>query len=125
MRINHVTILVKNKTESKIFYTEILGLKKFERNGRLWIKVGDQFIHITDNSGKPVRGTFYHFAIEVKGLKNFVNKIRVKGVKIFDVDIKPLPANEVLKSQSNYFIKDPDGNLIEFIEENNHFFNGK
>lgn len=56
MFINHVTVLVTDKKHAEEFYVGKLGLEPV-RVGKssLWIKVGDQFIHITDNSGSPRR----------------------------------------------------------------------
>ncbi len=122
MRINHVTILVKDAKIAKRFYNKVLGFEVLEKEKRLWIKIGKQFIHITDNSGKPVKGTFYHFSIEIKGLVKFISKLKNNGIKIFDVDIKTIGDKE-LDSNRNYFLRDPDGNLLEFIEANNSFFN--
>lgn len=121
MRINHVTILVKDKEKAKLFYNETLGFEILEIDKRLWIKIGEQFIHISDNSGKPTK-TFYHFCIETKGLIRFISKLRNSDIKILDVELKTVD-NQALDSGKNYFVRDPDGNLLEFIEENNLFFN--
>lgn len=120
MRLNHVTILVNDKKKAEKFYTEILGLKKFERDGKLWIRIGDQFIHITANSGEPAPGTFYHFGIEIKGLKEFIDRLMGNKIKVLDINLKPIKRVDVSR---NYFIRDPDGNLLEFIESGNKFFN--
>tara|TARA_Y100000310_G_C20602498_1_gene773791 strand:+ start:385 stop:717 length:333 start_codon:yes stop_codon:yes gene_type:complete len=109
MRINHVTILVKDKKKSEKFFTEVLGFKKRKTDKYLWIKVGKQYIHITENSGKPIPNTFYHFAIEINDLHDYLKKIKEEGVK-------------VLKDKFQYFIRDPDGNLIEFVDKGNKFF---
>jgi len=112
MRINHITLLVKDKQKAEDFYTKVLGFDKKESEDYLWIKIGDQYIHITDKSGRPVKNTFYHFAIEVDDLFEYVKKIRSRGADVFDFS----------KSRLQSFIKDPDGNLIEFIDTKDNFF---
>jgi len=112
MKINHVTLLVKDKQEAERFYTLILGFEKKEDEGRLWIRIGDQYIHITENSGAPVADTFYHFAIEMDDVPAYAEMLREKGVGVFDVPENPLQK----------FVRDVDGNLIEFIDSNDKFF---
>jgi catechol 2,3-dioxygenase-like lactoylglutathione lyase family enzyme len=112
MKINHVTLLVKNRDESEKFYTEILGLDKKEVGNSLWIKIGDQYIHLAENSGEPVPNTFYHFGIEIDNLSDYLKKLKEKGVEFFYFSENKL-AN---------FIRDPDGNLIEFIDTNDIYF---
>lgn len=104
--------MVSDKNASRKFYTEILGFEKKEIDGRLWIKVGDQYIHITENSGKPVPDTFYHFAIEIDNLADYKNILKDKGVNIFDYS----------EDKRQSFLKDLDGNLIELIDSDDQFF---
>ncbi|MFZ4631805.1 MAG: VOC family protein [Patescibacteria group bacterium] len=112
MRINHVTILVKDKNVSRKFYTEILGFESKEIGGRLWIKIGEQYLHITENSGVPVPNTFYHFAIEIDNLTDYKINLKNKGINIFDF------SDDNLQN----FLRDTDGNLIELIDVNDDFF---
>ena len=126
IKINHVTLLVKDKNKAEKFYTEILELEKHVVGDSLWIRVGDQFIHITEDSGESRKNSFYHFAIEFENVVEHIKKLIEKGVKVFDLD-KEL--NEILVNtefenpERQFFIRDIDGNLIELIEANNQFFN--
>lgn len=110
MRINHVTLLVRDKEASKRFYADVLGLSIREDKG-LWVRVGEQYLHLTDSSGAPVVGTFYHFAIEMENLPDFLQGLQRKGVAVSHPD----------DGRQN-FIRDPDGNLIELIDANDNFF---
>ena len=124
--INHVTLLVKDKKATEIFFTEVLGLEKYDAGEHLWIKVGEQFIHITDNSGDPMRNTFYHFAIEIEDVVKYANEIVSRGVRIFDFDDDQneiLVNSELDKSGRHFFLRDIDGNLIELVDANNQIFN--
>lgn len=125
MKINHVTLLVKNKDASEKFYTEILGLQKHSVGNSLWIRVGDQFIHLTDTSGKGEKNSFSHFAIETENVVDYVKNLSKKGVEVFDIgkDMEEVPANFDFNNPSRqFFIRDVDGNLIEFVDSGSKFF---
>lgn len=125
MLINHVTVLVSDKGIAEDFYVNKLGLKKYPVGKSLWIAVGDQFIHITQNSGPSIAGTFYHFAICVENLMEYLKGIIDKGVVVFDIDDKdqPIRINQELDAPKRlFFVRDPDGNLIEFVDSKNRFF---
>lgn len=125
-KINHVTILVSSKHKAKKFYCDILGLERHKVGESLWLKIGEQYVHITENSGEPIPGSFYHFAIEVERAMDYANYLINKGVKVFVLD---KDRNEVEiwtgLEYKQYFVRDADGNLIEFIEKGSDFFNPK
>lgn len=127
MFINHVTVLVSDKKRSEDFYVHALGLKKHAVGESLWVAVGSQFIHITQNSGPSVAGTFYHFAIGIENFEEYLKQIIEKGVDVFDVDSDNQPTRinvELDAPRRLFFTRDPDGNLIEFIDSKNPFFLG-
>ena len=127
MFINHVTILVSDKEQSEDFYVHKLGLKKHPVGRSLWVAVGDQFIHITQNSGPSVAGTFYHFAIGLENFEEYLKQVIGKGVEIFDLDNdnQPTRINKELDAPGRlFFVRDPDGNLVEFIDSKNSFYLG-
>lgn len=126
MRINHVTLLVSDKKQSEEFYVSKLGFKKHAIGSRLWIRVGEQFIHLSSNSGIPVTGTFYHFAIEVNDVVDYVQNLFHMGIEVFETDDNGKAINVNLdldRPNRCYFVRDPDGNMIEFIEDGSEFFN--
>lgn len=125
-KINHITILARDKNRAEKFFTEILGLEKINISNSLWIKVGNQFIHISDNSGESVSNTFYHFAVEYENLLEVVADIIAKGVDVFDFDSKmhQIRTNtELDKENRQFFVRDYDGNLVELVDAKNKFFN--
>jgi len=124
IKINHVTVLVSDKNKAKEFYCETLGLEKQEVGNSLWIRIGNQFIHVTENSGSNVPNTFYHFAIEVENVKDYVNELKNKGVWVFSFDENKNEIEIENKSEKQqYFLRDLDGNLIELVDTENKFFN--
>jgi catechol 2,3-dioxygenase-like lactoylglutathione lyase family enzyme len=128
MYINHVTVLVSDKKRSEEFYTKVLGFEKQHDIGNaLWIKIGEQFVHISVNSGAPMPGTFYHFAIAIEDMKTYLQGLIAKGIDVFDLDTDQhqIRVNEDLDVQiRQFFVRDPDGNLIEFCDVADPFFNG-
>lgn len=108
MKINHITLLVSNREKSLDFYIGILGLKRKDVGKHIWVEVGESYIHLTENSGGPIPGTFYHFAISTR-----LEELRDKLVK---------NKSEFEDKESQIFLRDPDGNLVEFIDENDNFF---
>ncbi|MBN1263441.1 MAG: VOC family protein [Candidatus Pacebacteria bacterium] len=125
MRINHITILVSNRLKSAKFYSEILGLEIAEKGKSRWIKIGDQYLHLAQDSGKPIKGSFYHFCIEVKNVIDFVKKLISKGVDVFDLndELNKVNVNQNLdRKHRQFFINDPDGNMIELCDKNNEYF---
>jgi catechol 2,3-dioxygenase-like lactoylglutathione lyase family enzyme len=123
--INHVTVLVNDKERAVKFYSEILGLQIFPVGKATWMKVGNQFLHITEDSGRSISNSFYHFAIEVDDFKECINGIIEKDVDVFelDKDLKKVMVNSDLDNPiRQFFVEDPDGNLIEIVDSKNPFF---
>jgi len=123
--INHVTICVQNKGIAEDFYMTKLGWEKVVKGQSLWVKIGDQFIHIHEDQDKMANNDSRHFAIEVDDLIKYLAEIVSRGVPIFDIDAnnEPIIINcNLNKPNRNYFTKDPFGYLIEFIDSNNPFF---
>jgi len=123
--INHVTVIVANKKDAADFYFYILGFERIDVGKSLWAKVGNQFIHINENSEFVNQESFSHFAVEVENLKSYLEELIKKGVEVFDLSsqLQKTDINANLdKTGRNYFIKDPSGNIIEFIDKSNSFF---
>lgn len=120
---NHTTILVSDKDKSEKFYEEILGFEKVLINGKyLWFKVGTQYIHVTKEN--PIPNTFYHFAVNVDGFIELVTHLLKNNIKIFDLDENKNKSIIVdIDNLTHFFINDPDGNLLEFVDSKNNFFN--
>ena len=125
--INHVTILVSNKSAAEKFYTETLGLEAMHVGKSLWLRVGEQFIHVTESSEDAPRN-FSHFCISVENCYEYLRGLAAKGIEVFDLDTnmgKVSINSEWDKPYRQFFIHDPDGNLIEFCDATNEFFHQK
>lgn len=118
VKINHVTIITQDKEKSVNFYSDILGLEKYQTGNSVWIRIGTQYIHISEEKEITIPQTFAHFAIEIEDLSSYLTDLDNKGLSV-EVNNPENP------NYSQYFIKDPDGNLIELIAKDNIFFNPK
>jgi len=105
MRIEHVTLLVENRDKTLIFFKEKLGFDHKFVGKHAWVIVGDQYVHVTEDSGNPRDDTFYHFCIERDDIDDYAAWLRKKNVEIIDED-----------KGVSFFVKDLDGNLIEFAK---------
>jgi catechol 2,3-dioxygenase-like lactoylglutathione lyase family enzyme len=123
--INHVTVLVNDKEKAVKFYSDVLGLEVFPVGKSTWMRIGNQFLHITQNSGKSISDSFYHFAIEVDSFKEYIRSLIDRGVEVFELDddLDKIFINTDLDNPTRqFFIKDPDENLIEIVDNQNPFF---
>jgi catechol 2,3-dioxygenase-like lactoylglutathione lyase family enzyme len=125
MKINHITILVKDRLKAAEFYSDILDLKIIEKGEHRWIKIDEQYIHLAQNSGLPTENSFAHFCIAVADLPTLIKKLIAKNIQVFDFDdnLSKTDINTNLDREIRlFFINDIDGNLIELIDTNNDFF---
>lgn len=125
--INHVTVEVNDKAKAAEFYFDVLGLEKVMKGSSLWARVGDQYIHINENPNHTRVESFAHFAIAVSDLIPYLQNLIAKGVDVFDFDQNGnvCEVNQDLhKEKRNYFVRDPFGNLVEFVDRENEFFKG-
>jgi catechol 2,3-dioxygenase-like lactoylglutathione lyase family enzyme len=92
----------------------------------LWVRAGAQYVHISDSSGPPVTGNFYHFAIGFENFRDFLDELVAKGVDVFnlDKDISEIDVNQNFDDgMRQFFVRDPDGNLVEIFDINSRYYN--
>ena len=58
MRIEHVTLLVSSREKTLRFFQDKLGLQYKFVGKHAWVIVGNQYIHITENSGNTMEASF-------------------------------------------------------------------
>lgn len=124
MKFLHAMIRVKKLEDSIKFYNELLGLKTLEQIKLddctlyyLGNKEGEIQIELTYNNITPEEGykngdAFGHFAFSTNSLDEFTKKMDKLGYKYLYEPF--ILENTNLKIA---FLKDPDGNEIEIIEE--------
>ena len=118
-------ILVSDIKASLNFYQNILGLKYVEKVP-VWfgtmhkLRFGTSDFKLTDPSTLPPKGAvglesqlgFRYVTFVIKNLSKVCAELRSKGIE-FTVQEK-----EVRPGVRIAMVKDPDGNIVEFVERN-------
>lgn len=108
--VQHVSINVTDLDRARSFYLDKLGLSTLPRPelavDGIWLAAGEQEIHLVV-SDDPTRAPGQHFAFGVTDLDQTIADLTALDIKVSDpIDI-PNGARQV-------FIKDTEGNLLEF-----------
>jgi catechol 2,3-dioxygenase-like lactoylglutathione lyase family enzyme len=115
----HFTIPVKNLDRAEKFYSETLGFEKVGRTDRIvFMRAGDDFFNLT-YSENPI-------TLNAEGRHEIHSAFRVTP-RTYEETLKLLPAKgiEIFKQEDRQqgvfvgrsaYIRDPDGNVIEFID---------
>ncbi|WP_455285767.1 VOC family protein [[Eubacterium] cellulosolvens] len=123
MRILHTCLNVMDLEKSIVFYRDRLGLKLTRR---FEVKENNaEVAFVEDENGNAIELTrwrdkkqlvegdsFDHIALGVKGLKATIDRLRRQGITIA---MEPFTLK--VGTHQIAFIKDPDGNWLELIEE--------
>lgn len=108
--VHHVSINVLDVERATTFYTDTLGLTVLPRPELgvegTWLGTGAQEVHLI-RSDDPTRAPGQHFAFGVDDLDSTVASLQERGVKVSDPVTLPHGGRQC-------FIKDPEGNLLEF-----------
>ncbi len=124
MKFLHAMIRVKDIDKSMDFYTKLLGLNlvntiKLDDCVLYFLSDSDgqTQIELTANFENPKDGyvngnAFGHFAFGVDSMDEFTQKLHSMGYEYMYEPYYMVEANSTIA-----FIKDPDGNEIELIEE--------
>jgi glyoxylase I family protein len=119
--LNHVSITVTDIEKTREFYSTVLGFKEIERPAfdfpGIWYSLGgDLALHIilNDELVRPaveretIVARYPHFAVWTDDCDATAAKINTLGLPVRDVVSGPTGLRQV-------FVKDPDGNMVEFI----------
>lgn len=123
--LHHIAIICSDYTESKRFYTEVLGLQiirevyREERDSyKLDLALGDAYvIELFSFPNPPARPSYpeaaglRHLAFTVDDVEKEVTRLQAMGVKTEPVRIDPFT------EKAFTFFQDPDGLPIELYEE--------
>ncbi len=110
-RLDHllVTIPAGATVAARAFYTDVLGLTEIpggHPHGAIWFAIADIQLHLREEAGGDVSAR--HPAFEVANLARARQELAQKGVFIsYSSDID---------GRQRFFIRDPFGNRIEFLE---------
>jgi len=117
--ILHASVIVSDTQRALAFYHDVLGLPVLANRPDLgypgaWLGVGDQQIHLLQLpnpdpvSGRPLHGgRDRHIAIAVRDFQQLIQTLDDHG----------LPYTLSKSGRAALFIRDPDGNALEFIAQ--------
>ncbi len=117
--VDHISFAVRDLARAKAFYEGILGLQQIERPdfgiGGAWYQAGAAQVHLIElpegvDVGAPAPGLTplaNHQAFAVSDYAKTLEALERQGVEVMQTS----PENGQL------FVRDPDGNVIEFIVE--------
>lgn len=116
--LDHVQIAAPGGSEEveRQFFSSVLGMREIEkpedlrRRGGLWFVCGLHQIHIgIDPDFKPAKKA--HPAIQVRNINRLKERIRSHGIEVRD--------DELLPRADRFYVDDPFGNRMEFLEWKN------
>ncbi|MBI4219662.1 MAG: VOC family protein [Chloroflexi bacterium] len=114
-RVNHVGIPITDRKKALAFWRDVLGVKVIpsmvDSKNIVWTAVGDgTMVHLIEpRDGRPAG---YHTAFEVTNFDATLQRFRDLGLEIEG-------PGERHDGQRYLFIRDPDGNRIEFVTSSN------
>jgi len=118
----HAGITVKDLARARRFYSELLGLKEIARPDLgfpgIWYGIGACQLHLmVPPEGRPAgepegpfAGRVRHLALGVEGWEALTARLKAEGVPLRESP----PASG---GPRRVFVKDPDGNVLELVEE--------
>jgi glyoxylase I family protein len=120
-QFTHVSVTVTDVAKAREFYSDTLGFQEIPRPAfnfpGIWYSLGgDLQLHIilNDQLVRPavererIEARYPHFALWTEDCDGTADKIGALGLVCRDVFSGPTGLRQV-------FVKDPDGNMIEFI----------
>jgi catechol 2,3-dioxygenase-like lactoylglutathione lyase family enzyme len=129
--INHACMRVTDLDRARDFYTGVLGLEPHPEKSN-WLGVGQGCpIHLMEHtlSGDDVSDPARHVALEVAHLEDVVALLLQNGCSPFQADVhqrehRPItsPVGLLDFGIGTVFVRDPDGNVIEFIQNGRGIF---
>ncbi|SRR5258706_7971207 len=114
-QIQHCSLVVQNLERAAAFYRDVLGLTEIEIPSTFkpaglkvrWFRLGSQQIHILLETEKQPLSQ-QHMALQVDDAQAARSWMKEKGIAIEETILIP--------GADRFFLRDPEGNLIEIIE---------
>jgi len=119
--LDHVNLLIDagddTLSQARVFYQELLGLEPLERpantdsgNPGAWYQCGVQQLHLATEKDASVvnKKSRRHPAFRVANLEALRERLETAGIEII--------AGNRFPGQERFFVRDPWGNRLEFVE---------
>jgi catechol 2,3-dioxygenase-like lactoylglutathione lyase family enzyme len=131
--VHHVCLVVQDRKAAEAFYTGVLGFQPHHKV-QSWLVLNDtSTLHLiiipgaAPSNASPHRPVA-HFALQVARLCDVLSLLMRAGQRPFQMDVTMKehlltdPGDPLTFGTGTLFVRDPDGNLIEFIEEGRGLF---
>jgi lactoylglutathione lyase len=113
-RVNHVSVHANDLEESARFYEELFGMERvatplFPHTRVLWLRLGDQQLHLFEHHGEAPRA--HHFGLDVDDFESVYRRAKDGGhvdEEGYYGSVWAHPAGWV-----QMYLRDPAGNLVE------------
>lgn len=117
LKLGHIELFVKDPSESKKFYMDILGFRLVEIQGEgnfIWLSSGESLILLRPGNG-TVKGKAYQSAssgivVYTNDLLNTKKQMESKGLEFKGTD----------GSENCHTFTDPDGNWFQLVDPEGH-----
>jgi catechol 2,3-dioxygenase-like lactoylglutathione lyase family enzyme len=132
--VNHVCLVVKDLKAAKHFYCGTLGLPEHHKVSSWLILNQQSTLHLVHIPEAEIDSSIYHevqhFALQVPSLRTVLHELLAAGAAVFQMDFE---GQERRVSASDdpldfglgtIFTRDPDGNLVEFLQIGHGIFKG-
>jgi predicted O-methyltransferase YrrM/catechol 2,3-dioxygenase-like lactoylglutathione lyase family enzyme len=115
-RIHHaqITVAPADVPQARAFYTQVMGFTEIPKpeslqgRGGLWLRVGNQELHIGTEDNPPNAATKAHLAYEVNNLAEWRQRLAEAGIT---------PKEAVaIPGYDRFECRDPFGNRVELIQ---------
>lgn len=133
--INHVALVITDLERSRHFMGEILGLERHPKMPR-WYRVGDCAVHLLGpmpdaGADASLYHHHQHLAIQVDDVRAVLARLMAHSLEPFQInsELEPHVVTD-LDDPLDYgtgsvLVRDPDGNLFEFLEIGRGLFTGE
>ncbi len=121
MQLHHIAFFCKNIKEMELFYTKNFGFKRVKEfnkgTDKEFFMLGKDTVRIElfpskEDAENAADSKFKHFSISVNSLTNTINHLNNRNITV-DRIIDYSTPEKIFKI---CFIRDPENNVIEFIE---------
>jgi catechol 2,3-dioxygenase-like lactoylglutathione lyase family enzyme len=133
--INHVCLVVKNLEAAKRFYCDTLGFSVHHKVSSWLILNQKSTLHLVNIPEAEVDNSLYHeiqhFALQVPSLRGVLRELLAAGAPVFQMDFEGQErAVSTVEDPLDFglgtiFTRDPDGNLVEFLQLSHGIFKGE
>ncbi len=124
--INHVGLVVKDLEAAERFYVDVLGLKRHHIRPSWFVLNAASTLHLIPLADAaavdPPHHAYRHVALQVPDLRAVLRLLLAGKVRVSQVDFSGDERDVTsLDDPLNFgvgslFVRDPDGNLIEFLQ---------